>query len=177
MWQNCRTLRMVPTTRGGGMTVQVGRDLPHIARQASGAVVMAFARAAEALGFDSAWATDHIALPADVTSRYHYSATGDFPAPFNLPWLDPLGTLLFTAACTERIRLGTTVLILGYRPPVQTAKLIATLDVLSGGRTILGVGVGWMREEFDALGMPFDQRGARADEQLEIFEALFTQAS
>jgi probable F420-dependent oxidoreductase len=155
--------------------VKFGVHLPHLGRQASGAVLRDFAHEAEALGFDSAWVSDHIAWPADVASRYPYTEHGEFPAPFGVPWLDPLGTLLFTAACTDRIRLGTTVLILGYRPPVQTAKLLATLDTLSGGRAILGVGVGWMREEFDALGMPFDHRGARADEQLEIFEALFTQ--
>jgi probable F420-dependent oxidoreductase len=84
-----------------------------------------------------------------------------------------LGTLFFVAACTERLKLGSTVLILGYRPPVQTAKAIASLDVLSGGRVILGVGVGWMREEFDVLGMPYDHRGRRADEQLEVFAKLF----
>jgi probable F420-dependent oxidoreductase len=152
-----------------------GVHLPHLGRQAGGEVLRSFAREAENLGFDSAWVSDHIAWPAAVDSRYPYTEDGEFPAPFGVPWLDPLGTLLFTAACTERIRLGTTVLILGYRPPVQTAKLLATLDVLSNARTILGVGVGWMAEEFDALGMPFDHRGARADEQLEIFEALFTQ--
>ena len=92
-----------------------------------------------------------------------------------MAWLDPLGTLIFAAACTETMRLGQTVLIMGYRPPVQTAKLIATLDQLSEGRAILGAGVGWMKEEFDVLGMPYDNRGARADEQLEIFHRLFTQ--
>ena len=155
--------------------MQFGVHLPHLGHQASRDRLRDFAREAEALGFDSAWASDHIAWPATIASRYPYREDGAFPAPVGVPWLDPLGTLLFTAACTDRIRLGTTVLILGYRPPVQTAKLIATLDVLSGGRTILGVGVGWMQEEFDALGMPFDHRGARADEQLEIFDALFTQ--
>lgn len=136
---------------------------------------MAFAHSAEALGFQSGWVSDHIVLPAEIASRYPYSETGEFAAPTDLPWLDPLGTLLFVAACTERLQLGTTVLILGYRPPVQTAKLLSTLDVLSGGRLILGVGVGWMREEFEALGMPFDHRGERANEQLEIFNTLFTQ--
>ncbi len=152
-----------------------GVHLPHLGHQADRHSLTEFARRADALGYHSAWVSDHITWPAEVASRYPYSANGDFPAPFNTPWLDPLGTLLFVAACTERIRLGTTVLILGYRPPVQTAKMLATLDVLSEGRTILGVGVGWMREEFEALGMPFDHRGARGDEQLEVFEALFTQ--
>jgi probable F420-dependent oxidoreductase len=90
-------------------------------------------------------------------------------------WLDPIGTLLFIAGCTTRIRLGTSVLILPYRPPVATAKQLATLDVVSNGRLILGVGVGWMAEEAAVLGMPWDHRGKRADEQLQIFEALFTE--
>ena len=155
--------------------MQFGVHLPHLGRGADRQNLAAFARRADELGYHSGWVSDHIAWPAEVESRYPYSANGDFPAPYNIPWLDPLGTLIFAAAHTERLKLGTTVLILGYRPPVQTAKLLATLDVLSEGRTILGVGVGWMREEFEALGMPFDHRGARADEQLDIFEALFTQ--
>ena len=91
-----------------------------------------------------------------------------------MAWLDPIGTLLFVAGITEKMMLGQTVLIMGYRPPVQTAKLMATLDVLSEGRAILGAGIGWMREEFEVLGMPYDNRGKRADEQLEIFHELFT---
>ena len=153
--------------------MRFGVHLPHLGRQADRANLTVFARRSEELGFDSVWASDHIAWPASIASRYPYNASGDFPAPFNVPWLDAIGTLLFVAACTERVRLGTTVLILGYRPPVQTAKLVATLDALSEGRLILGVGVGWMQEEFHALGMPYDHRGSRADEQLEIFEALF----
>ena len=156
--------------------MQFGVHLPHLGRGADRQNLAAFARRADDLGYHSGWVSDHVAWPAEVESRYPYSANGDFPAPSNIPWLDPLGTLIFAAALTERLKLGTTVLILGYRPPVQTAKMLATLDVLSEGRTILGVGVGWMREEFEALGMPFDHRGARADEQLDIFEALFTQA-
>jgi len=90
-----------------------------------------------------------------------------------MSWLDPIGTMFYVAACTTTLKLGSTVLILGYRPPVLTAKAIASLDVLSGGRVILGVGVGWMREEFEVLGMPYDHRGRRADEQLEVFRTLF----
>ncbi|HXU24568.1 MAG TPA: LLM class F420-dependent oxidoreductase [Tepidiformaceae bacterium] len=155
--------------------MEYGVHLPHIGHEADRETLVEFAKLADSLGFHSGWVSDHIAWPTAIESRYPYTANGDFPAPFNTPWLDPLGTLLFVAACTERLRLGTTVLILGYRPPVQTAKLLATLDVLSGGRAILGVGVGWMREEFEALGMPFDHRGARGDEQLEIFEELFNE--
>lgn len=155
--------------------MEFGVHLPHMGHQAGREHLLAFAREAEALGFDSAWVSDHIAWPRDIASRYPYNDSGDFPAPTDLPWLDPLGTLLFIAAATERMRLGTSVLILGYRPPIQAAKLIATLDALSQGRFILGAGVGWMREEFEILGMPFDHRGARADEQLQLFEALFGQ--
>jgi probable F420-dependent oxidoreductase len=152
-----------------------GVHLPHLGRQASREHLLDFAQRVDALGYHSAWVSDHIAWPRDVASRYPYSEDGAFPATPDLPWLDPIGTLFFVAACTERIRLGTTVLILGYRPPILTAKAIASLDALSSGRVILGVGVGWMREEFDALSMPFDHRGERADEQLEIFRTLFTQ--
>ncbi len=155
--------------------MQFGVHLPHLGRGADRATIAAFTRKTDNLGYHSAWVSDHIAWPAGVESRYPYSDSGDFPAPNTMPWLDPLGTLIFAAAHSERLLLGTTVLILGYRPPVQTAKLLATLDVLSEGRTILGVGVGWMKEEFEALGMPFDHRGARADEQLEVFDALFTE--
>ena len=155
--------------------MEFGVHLPHLGRGADRASLAAFARKADALGYHSGWVSDHVAWPTAVESKYPYSDNGDFPAPNTMPWLDPLGTLIFAAAHTERLKLGTTVLILGYRPPVQTAKMLATLDVLSEGRAILGVGVGWMKEEFEALGMPFDHRGARADEQLEVFDALFTE--
>jgi probable F420-dependent oxidoreductase len=155
--------------------MQFGVHLPQLGHGADRANLARFARHADELGYHSGWVSDHVAWPTAVESRYPYSDNGDFPAPNNMAWLDPIGTLIFAAAHTERLRLGTTVLILGYRPPVQTAKLLATLDVLSQGRTILGVGVGWMKEEFDVLGMPFDHRGQRGDEQIEAFEALFTQ--
>jgi probable F420-dependent oxidoreductase len=152
-----------------------GIHLPHLGHRVSREALVEFARRCEAAGYHSAWVSDHIAWPAAIESAYPYSDDGSFPAPPDVQWLDPLGTLFFVAACTERIRLGTSVLILGYRPPVLSAKAIASLDALSGGRVILGVGVGWMKEEFDVLGMPFDHRGRRADEQLEVFRALFTE--
>lgn len=155
--------------------MQYGVHLPQLGRGADRHNLARFARRAEQLGYHSGWVSDHVAWPTNVASKYPYTENGDFPAPNNMPWLDPLGTLIFAAAHTETLKLGTTVLILGYRPPVLTAKTLATLDVLSEGRTILGVGVGWMREEFEVLGMPFDHRGARGDEQLEVFETLFTQ--
>ena len=150
-----------------------GVHLPQLGRSADRANLIEWAEEADRLGMHSGWVSDHVAWPKEIDSSYPYTEDGSFPGGFDMPWLDPLGTLMFVAARTERIKLGTTVLILGYRPPVLTAKWMATLDVLSEGRAILGVGVGWMREEFQVLGMPYDNRGARADEQLEIFERLF----
>ncbi len=157
----------------GGLGMEWGVHLPQLGRGVSREVLIDFARAAERAGVHAGWVSDHIAWPSEIRSRYPYSPDGSFAPPPELPWLDPIGTLLFVAGCTERLRLGTTVLILGYRPAVQTAKQIATLDVVSGGRAILGVGVGWMQEEFDVLQMPFDHRGARADECLAAFRELF----
>ena len=151
-----------------------GAHLPHLGRQATAEHLTDFARTCDRIGLHSVWSSDHIAWPKQIAAEYPYTDDGQFPAPAGMPWLDPIGTLFFVAALTERVRLGTTVLILGYRPVVQTAKAWASIDALSNGRAILGVGVGWMREEFEALQMPFDHRGARADEQLEAFEQLFS---
>ncbi len=150
-----------------------GVHLPHLGRAVGRGALMNFARELDALGVHSGWVSDHICWPAKIASKYPYTADGSFAPPPDMAWLDPLGTLTFVAACTERLRLGTTVLILPYRQPVMTAKQLATLDVLSEGRVILGAGIGWMREEAEILGMPFDARGARSDEQLELFEVLF----
>ena len=147
--------------------------LPHLGRDVGRNSLIEFAQTAEKAGIHSAWASDHVCWPAEYKSKYPYSSDGSFPAPAGLGWLDPIGTLFFVAGCTDQIRLGFTVLILPYRPPVATAKQLATIDVVSEGRLILGVGVGWMREEAEVLGMPWDNRGRRSDEQLEIFEALF----
>ncbi|MEM7253162.1 MAG: LLM class flavin-dependent oxidoreductase, partial [Pseudomonadota bacterium] len=154
---------------------EFGVHVPQIGELASRENLVAFAAAADSLKCHAIWVSDHIAWPETVRSKYPYTDDGAFPRPFNSPWLDPLGLLHFLAATTEHVKLGTSVLILGYRPPIQTAKLIATLDHLSNGRVILGAGVGWMKEEFDALGVPFDKRGRRADECLEIFRTLFEQ--
>ncbi len=150
-----------------------GAHLPQLGRTVDPGTIRTFAQTAERLGCHSVWASDHVAWPAAIASKYPYSDDGAFaPAP-DMAWLDALGTLTFVAACTEKVRLGTSVLILPYRQPVQTAKQIASLDVLSEGRTILGVGVGWMAEEAAILQMPWDKRGARSDEQLEVFRRLF----
>ena len=154
--------------------MEFGVHLPDAGGMAQREPFLAYCRAAEDHGYESVWASDHIAWPdvESISSQYPYGDNSGFPSPGS-PWLDCIGSLTFAAAATERVRLGTTVLILGYRPAIQQAKAWATLDVLSGGRAILGVGVGWMKEEFEAIGMPWDERGARADEFLEVFEKLW----
>jgi probable F420-dependent oxidoreductase len=155
--------------------MEFGIHLPHLGRNTGREPLMDFAQAVEAGGFASGWVSDHVCWPAEIASSYPYSDDGSFaPAP-DMGWLDPIGTQLFVAGVTTTLRLGFTVLVLPYRQPVVTAKQLATLDVLSGGRLILGCGVGWMAEEAAILGMPWDHRGARTNEQLELFERLFTE--
>jgi probable F420-dependent oxidoreductase len=131
---------------------------------------------AEALGFDVVWFADHIVIPRQVPSVYPYAADGASPFDPDQPFDEPLSVLNFLAGGTQHIRLGTHVLIIPYRPPVFTANTLATLDVLSGGRLILGAGVGWMEEEFQALGLStFAERRAVTNECLRLFQELRTQ--
>lgn len=127
----------------------------------------------EALGFSSVMIADHVVFPTRVTSTYPYTVTGAFPGHGDA--LEQLALAAFVAAKTHRLRLVTSVMILPYRNPVFTAKALATIDVLSSGRLTVGVGVGWLQEEFEALGAPpFKERGAVSDEYLEIFKTLWT---
>ncbi len=159
----------------GDPATRWGVHLPHLGRHVDRSTLVDFAQRIEALGCDSGWVSDHVCWPAEIASRYPYTDDGSFaPAP-DMGWLDPIGTQTFVAGVTSRLKLGFTVLILPYRQPVATAKQLATLDVLSEGRLILGVGVGWMAEEAAVLGMPWEHRGRRSDEQLELFNSLFTQ--
>ena len=152
--------------------MEIGVHLPHIGPHADRATLIEFARRMEALGFDSLWVSDHVVLPRAYESRYPYHPSGRLPWT-ELPLLEPVATLLFIAGVTERVRLGTTVLVVPMRNPVLLAKTLATLDVLSGGRLILGAGTGWLREEFDALDAPFERRGARMDEYLAVIKNLW----
>lgn len=138
--------------------------------------VVTFARRMEALGYDSLWASDHVVIPHRIASRYPYSPTGKFPLAPEVPFLEPLTTLALVAGVTERVRLGTSILVLPHRNPVLAAKMAATLDHLSGGRLVLGVGVGWMREEIELLGGDYDRRGAWSDEALIVMRACWRDA-
>ena len=130
-------------------------------------------RIAEEHGFESIWTVEHVVVPGDYQSEYPYSPTGRMPGPEESPIPDPLIWLAWVGAATTSLRLATGILILPQRNPVILAKELATLDVLSGGRVELGVGVGWLREEFDALGVPFEDRGPRTDEYIEALRCLW----
>jgi probable F420-dependent oxidoreductase len=134
-----------------------------------------FARAAEEAGFESIWTVEHVVVPAGYESTYPYDPSGKMPGGEDSPIPDPLSWLAYLAAVTDRIKLRTGVLILPQRNPVVLAKELATLDQLSGGRLLLGVGVGWLLEEFDAIGVPFEERGARTDENVAAMRALWTE--
>jgi probable F420-dependent oxidoreductase len=131
------------------------------------------ARAAEEAGFESLWTVEHVVVPVGYRSRYPYAESGRMPGPENAPIPDPLIWLAFAAAATKRIRLATGILILPQRHPVYVAKELASLDQLSGGRAILGVGIGWLREEFDVVGVPFEERAARTEEAVAALRALW----
>ncbi len=141
--------------------MKLGAVVRTMGPQSTRETVLACALAAEAAGLDEIWVPDHVAIPPD-------DAEGSGGR-----YLDPLATLAFLAAATERIGLGTGVLILPYRPPLPTAKWVATIQELSQGRLRLGVGVGWMRPEFEALGVDRSRRGAITDETLEFLLRCF----
>lgn len=142
--------------------MQVGINLINFGPSAEPSVIAGWARTAEELGFHSLLTSDHIAVTPDVTERY--------PAPF----YEPISLLGWLAAATERIAIGTTVTIVPYRHPLETARAFANLDQLSGGRLIFGVGIGWATEEFAALDVPFNRRGALTDEYLDIIRRHWT---
>lgn len=132
-----------------------------------------FARAAEDSGFESLWVVEHVVMVMDVSSVYPYDPSGRSPFGPNVPQPDPLVWLSYVAAATKRIRLATGVLNLPQRNPLVLAKEAASLDRLSGGRLMLGIGVGWVREEAEALGTSFDDRGRRADEYVDVMRTLW----
>jgi probable F420-dependent oxidoreductase len=133
----------------------------------------AFARHADEAGFESLLAVEHVAVPVGYESRYPYSDTGRMPLPDDCELPDPLDLLAWIAAQTTRLRLGTGILVLPEHHPVQLAKRCATIDRLSGGRLFLGVGVGWMREELEAVGIDPDERGSRTDEAIDALRVLW----
>ena len=143
--------------------MQLGVHLPHIGRKAGPDSIRRAAEQAEALGYDDVWTSEHIIVPKDA------------PYPPSAIFYEPVMTLLWAAAYTKRVRLGTSVLVLPMRHPIPLAKELATVQNLSGGRLILGAGVGWMEAEFAALGVPFRERGRRMDEGIAMMRAVWTE--
>jgi len=153
--------------------MKVGISLPQIGPQATAENLLAVARRAEDLGYDSVWVLERTLWPLNPQEPYPAAPDGRLPEAYQTVF-DPIETLTFVAAHTKKVQLGTSVLVLSYHTPIELARRIATLDVLSAGRALVGVGVGWSRDEFEAAGTPFEKRGARADEFLEAMIAIWT---
>ena len=156
--------------------MRIGVSLPNVGLDHGKEMLLPVAEAAERLGFDSVWAAHHVTLPYERASKYPYQRSGTEVAMSpGMQWLDPLVTLSMCAAATERVRLGTSVLVLPYRNPLNLAAEAAALDVLTDGRFVLGVGCGWMEEEFTALGIDPAERGPRTDEHIEALRILWSE--
>jgi probable F420-dependent oxidoreductase len=157
--------------------MRFGIALPNYGAFAQPDIIAGLARQAEDLGVDSIWVSDHLVAPVDVSSIYPYDRRPDAkPGDMGVieRFCEPMITLAYLAGHTRRVRLGISAYVMPYRNPVLTAKHVATLDYLSGGRMILGIGTGWLREEFDALAVPFAHRGRRTDEYIEVCKALWS---
>ncbi len=155
--------------------MKLGVFLPQVGPLAEAAGLRDLAQMIEALGFDSAWVNDHVVIPWQQSRPYVRSRDGRFPVAPETPFLEAVTVLGYLVGVTRRLRLGTGVLVVPWRNPVLTAKQLATLDVLSGGRLIVGVGAGWWPEEFAALATPFADRGRRTDEYLEVIRRCWTE--
>jgi probable F420-dependent oxidoreductase len=154
--------------------MDVGLFVPLGAGNTTPELVRAVGREAEGRGFESVWVPEHVVLFDDYDSSYPYAEDGRFPTGGDAGMIEPFTALTYLAAVTDRIRLGTAICLVPQRNPVYTAKAVTDLDSLSGGRVEFGVGVGWLREEFEALGMPFDRRGKRTDEYLAAMRSLWS---
>ncbi len=153
--------------------MKLGVFLPFATPAADGPFLRAVGEAAEGAGFDSLWVAEHVVLFDEYASKYPYSADGRIPAGGTSGILEPFGALSYLAACTSRIRLGTGICLVPQRNPVYTAKEAANVDWLSAGRLDLGVGVGWLAEEFRAVAVPFERRGERCVSYLEVMKRLW----
>jgi probable F420-dependent oxidoreductase len=153
--------------------MHIGLVLGVFVPPSSPAFVAAAARAAEARGFHSLWVGEHVVLFDRYAKNYPYAESGEFPASGEAGIAEPFTTLAWLAGQTSTIRLGTWVILVPQRTPLYTAKEVATVDWLSGGRVVFGIGVGWQREEFEALQVPWERRGARNDEYIELMRRLW----
>ena len=153
----------------------LGFDLPTRGALASPETIARLAIEGEAMGFDYVTLSDHIVIPQDIDARYPYSTTGEFPSGGRRDWYEQLTSATFVAAKTTRLRMVTSVMVVPHRPAVLTAKMLGTIDLFSNGRLTVGIGAGWMKEEFEAVDAPpFAERGAVTDEYLAAFRELWT---
>lgn len=158
--------------------MDVGVTIPHTGKHASPEWVREYCITAEQLGFDSLWAIDHLVMPQHTDSDYTLGRkpakiADDAVSGLLSPNYEMMTTLTWVAGFTERVRLGTAVAVLPIRNAVHNARALATLDVYSGGRVVYGAGVGWLREEAESMGMPWDRRGARSEEHIALMRALW----
>jgi probable F420-dependent oxidoreductase len=151
--------------------MDIGCHLPTQGPVATREALLTFTREAERHGMASLWVSDHVIFPRTATGSY---PGGRFPHPPDKAYLEPVAVLAAAAVCTTHARLGASVFILGHRHPVVMAKMLTSIDALSNGRLICGVGVGWWKEEMEILGAPFHARGRQADEILRAFKELWT---
>lgn len=157
--------------------MEIGLRLPHTGARATTDFVRDWSTTADRLGFDALWGVDHLVMPQRVDSQYvlpRTPATIEDDAVSELPNFELMTSLAFVATVTERIELGTAVTVLPIRNPVLNARQLATIDRYSAGRVLCGVGVGWLEEEADSMGMPWDRRGARTDEHIALLRAVWT---
>ncbi len=155
--------------------MKFGVFLPISGRASGPDTLKEAARSAEDLGFDAAWSADRVVTPWQITTPYPYSEDQEFIVPPDKPFLDSFTCLAFLAGCTEKITLGISVLVLPYRHPLYWTRVAVSIERLARGRLIMGIGIGWMQEEFAALGIPFKDRGKMTDEQLEIISRLWSE--
>ena len=155
--------------------MKVGLFVPLGNGNSNGPLLRTVGREAEARGFESIWVAEHVVMFDEYASQYPYSGDGRFPGGGDTGLLEPLTALSFLAAVTDHVRLGTGICLVPQRNPIYTAKQVADVDNLSGGRIDFGVGVGWLKEEFDVLGEVFENRGKRMDDYLAAMKALWTE--
>jgi probable F420-dependent oxidoreductase len=154
--------------------MRLGFALPHSGTTAGPDGIRAVARRAEELGYDSLWTADRLLYPIAPRAKYSNTPDGRLPTSAKRV-LDPVGTLVFAAACTERVKLGTSIVNIPFHNPVVLARELSTLDILSGGRLLAGFGTGWSPDEYEAAGVDWSTRGARTDEALDLLVKLWTE--
>ena len=154
--------------------MRYGLHLPSAQMGANAPDILSVAKAADRLGFDSVWMFDHLFTPVELESKYPYSGSGNYALGPDDPFYDPLALYGVVAGATEKVRIGTGVLIGAYRHPIVLGKILSSVENLAPGRVMLGLGAGWMREEFQGLGLAFERRGARLEEYVAALRAVWS---